>query len=181
MSNQKNAVTIAPAVEAPATSYHEAAQAFLEELRRMREKIPHFAIPAVKGRQRLSTVKSLPPEFIELAAAVRANHPALVRGAETTPAESRDLTAYAEAFVPVAQELLAMNQFVLFSIDAAKGKAGTEALMTYAVSRRLAKRPEHADLIPHVAALRRAFGNRGKRSKAAKEPAQTPAPTSDEK
>lgn len=166
MSNQKNEVTVSPAVEPPATSYAEAAQAFVEELRRMRQKIPHFVIPTIKGgRQTLSSAASVAPEFVELATVARTNHPVLARGEETTAAESRDLMAYADAFAPVAAELEAMAQYVRFSTDAAKNKAGYAALTTYALARRLVRRPEHAGLAPHVAAMRRAFGSRGKRVK----------------
>jgi hypothetical protein len=179
MSNQKSeVVTITPAVEPPATSYPEAAQAFVEELRRMREKIPHFAIPTRKGgRQSIATASTLSPQFIELTAVARANFVALVRGEGTTPAESRDLMAYADAYEPVADELEAMAQFVRFSTAAAKAKAGQEALTTYSLARRLALRPEYAGLAPYVADMRRAFGSRGKRSKADASKKQQAAPS----
>jgi hypothetical protein len=170
VSTKKNEVSIAPAVEPPATSYHEAAQSLVEELHRMRERIPHFVVPTVKGgRRSLSTISSLSPQFVELTALARANFAALARGEGTTPAESRDLMAYADAFAPFADELEALAQFVRFSTSAAKFKAGDEALMTYALARRLVRRAEHAGLAPHVADMRRAFGKRGKR-------AQTDAP-----
>lgn len=163
MSTQKNAVS-----ETPSTSYVQAAQAFVEQLRAMRETIPHFVIPPEKkAHSRMTSAASVPAEFVELTAVARTNSAALVRGQSTSPTESRDLLTYADAFGPVADELEAMAQFVRFSIAAAKNKAGSEALTTYAIARRLVKRPEHADLAPHVAAMRRALGNRGKHSKAA--------------
>jgi len=167
VSNQKNAVTLPPAVETPATTYAEAAQAFVEQLRGMRATIPHFTIPSGKGaRERLNSLASLPPEFLELTSVARTNHAALVRGEETTPAEARDLVSYADAYAPVADELEALAQFVRFSIAAAKAKVGAEALTTYSLARRLARRQQHADLAPHVADMRRALGNRFKRPKA---------------
>jgi hypothetical protein len=173
MSTQKETVSENPstenaAVEIPASSYSDGAQAFVDQLRRMRETIPHFAIPTLKsGRQTLNSLASLPAPFIELTAMARTNSVSLVRGGATTPAETRDLMAYGDAYNPVADELEAMAQFIRYSIAAAKAKAGVEALTTYALARRLARRPEHADLAPHVADMRRALGNRGKRSKAA--------------
>lgn len=157
-----------PAGESPATLHQAAAQAIVEQLRRMRETIPHFAVPTRKGsRQNLVMTASLPPEFIELTAVARTHSAALVRGETLTPAETRDLMAYGDAFRPVADELEAMAQFVRFSIDAAKDKAATEALTTYSLARRLARSEAHADLAPHVADMRRALGNRGKRPTAA--------------
>ena len=56
----------------------------------------------------------------------------------------------------------------------ALAKAGSVALIAYEVAKRLAKRPEGADLRPHVADIKRLlgsrFGNRKKKS------AQTPQP-----
>ena len=185
MSTQKSAATVAPAVEPPATTYHEAAQALVDQLRRIRETIPHFVLPDTKGgRRRLTSLASLPPEFVEQTAVARANNPALVRGEETSPAESRDLMSYADAYAPVADELEAMAQFVRFSGAAAKAKAGSEALTTYALAQRLVRRPEHAALAPYVADMRRAFGKRAKgvaRKKPQDEAPVTPTPDDEKK
>ena len=47
----------------------------------------------------------------------------------------------------------------------AKSEVGSSALTTYAMARLLAKRPETADLLPHVEDMSKALGNRGKRPK----------------
>jgi len=178
MSTQKKTVSENPstenaavenqAVEIPASSHSEAAQAFVDQLRALRETIPHFAIPTLKhGRRTLNNLSSVPAAFIELTAMARTNSVSLVRGGATTPAETRDLMAYGEAYSPVADELEAFAQFIRYSIAAAKAKAADEALNTYALARRLVRRPEHADLAPHVADMRRALGIRGRRAKAA--------------
>jgi hypothetical protein len=178
MSNQKN-----EGIETPATSHHESAQAFVEQLHRMRDAIPHFVIPKRKGgRRTLNMTASLPPAFVEQTAVARTHNAALVRGEGTTPAETRDLMSYADAYEPVADELEAMAQFIRFSTAAAKDKAGIEALTTYALAQRLVRRPEHAGLEPYVADMRRALGGRGKRSKTAlarkkqQAAAETPSP-----
>jgi len=54
-------------------------------------------------------------------------------------------------------------------------KAGTEALTTYSLAQRLAKRPETAGLAPHVEDMRIALGNFGRKPKAKSKPAPTPA------
>lgn len=63
-----------------------------------------------------------------------------------------------------ADELEAMAQFVRFSVTAARHQAGLEALTTYALAQRLAKRPEGAHLAPYVADMRRALGRMRKLS-----------------
>jgi len=90
----------------------------------------------------------VPPEFIELTTVAVTNEQSLVRGDGTPPAEVRDLTGYADAYGPFADELEAFAQFVRFSVTAARHQAGTEALTTYALAQRVAKRPRTAHLAP---------------------------------
>ena len=141
-----------------ATPHTEAAQALVEQLRAMRQAIPHLVIPATRDEtRRLSRAASVPPQFVELTAVAVKNSSALVRGGGADPTEIRDLMSFAEAYGPVADEHEALAQFIRHSIAAAKNKAGSDALTTYALARRLAKRPENADLAPHVEDMRRAL------------------------
>ena len=143
----------------------EAAQARLQELRLMRDRIPHFLIPeSTKETWRLTSAASVPPEFVEMTAVAVTNQKALVRGEGITPAGTRDLLRYAEAYSPLADELEALAQFVRFSVSAARNAAGSEALTTYALASRLAKRRENAGLVPYVADMRRALGRVRKQS-----------------
>ena len=157
----ENAVSAAP------NPHTQAAQARVEELRAMRLVIPNFVIPTLKGGARpLTSAASVPAEFVELTVVAVRNSAALVRGS-ADPDVVRDLLSYADAYGPVADELEALAHFVRHSIAAAKNKAGSEALTTYALARRLARRPETADLAPHVADMSRALGLRRKKAKAA--------------
>ena len=144
-------------------NYAEAAQLRVEELRKWREQIPRFAIPeTADATQRLSQAASVSPEFIELTNVAVANQTALVRADGTPPAEVRDLVAYADAYVPLADELEALAQFLRYSTTAARHLAGTEALTTYSLAQRLAKQRRYAHLKPHVADMRRALGKQRK-------------------
>jgi len=143
----------------PSTNHTEAAQVRLQELRQMRAQIPHMVIPeSPRDRVRLNNAASVPPEFVELTTVAVANELSLVRGDGATPAEVRDLMGYAEAYSPYADELEAFAQFVRHSVTAARHQAGVEALTTYALAQRLAKRPRTAHLAPYVADMRRALG-----------------------
>lgn len=156
------------AVSVGSTSHTLDAQARVEELRAMRLTIPNFVFPTLKGGTReLTSAASVPPEFVELTMVAVRNSPALVRGGGAEEAGARDLMSYADAYGPVADELEALAHFVRHSIAAAKNKVGAEALTTYALARRLAKRPETADLAPYVADMSRALGLRRKMAKAA--------------
>lgn len=141
----------------------EMAQQRVVELRQWREQIPRFAIPeAADATRKLSSAASVSPVFVELTNVAVANQASLVRGDGTSPAEVRDLMAYSDAYVPLADELEALAQFIRYSTTAARNQAGTEALTTYSLAQRLAKQKRYAHLKPHVADMRRALGRQRK-------------------
>jgi len=159
------------------SSHIQNAQARVEEIRAMRQKIPNFVFPTAKGeRRRLVSAATVPPQFIELAAVAVKNSAALVRGGSPDPDVLRDLLAFAEAYEPLADELEALAYFVRHTVTAAKNKAGSDALTTYALTRRLAKRPETADLAPQADAMGRALGRRRKAKAPPAPTPETPAP-----
>jgi hypothetical protein len=140
----------------------------------MRQRIPNFVIPASSiAIRRLVVVASLPPAFIELAAVAVTNSATLVRGSGTDPAQIRNLMSFAEAYAPLADELEALAHFIRHSVTVARNNAGNDALTTYALAQRLAKRPETADLAPLVRDMRSALGTRFRNAKAKPAP---PAP-----
>jgi len=164
-------------------THSENAQARVEEIRAMRQKIPNFVFPTVKGeRRRLTKAATVPPDLIELTAVAVKNNVALVRGGRPDPEVLRDLSAYADAYSPLADELEALASFVRHSVTAARNTVGIDALDTYALTQRLAKRPGTADLAPLAEAMGRALGRRRK-TKVSPAPAPgtpsstTPSPT----
>jgi hypothetical protein len=152
--------------EVPQISHTDAAQALIEQVRAMRQQIPNF-VPVSKAEvKRLNSAASLPPAFIELAVAVVKNSATLVRGGGPDPVQTRDRMSFAEAYLPLAHELETLAEFVRQSCIVAKNKAGSDALTTYALARRLARRPETVDLAPHVVEMRLALGSRARGRKA---------------
>lgn len=144
-------------------NHAEAAQERVLELRRWRESIPHFVIPATTdATSRLNGAASVSAAFIERTNVAVANQPVLVRAEAPAPAEIRDMVAYADAYGPLADELEALAKFVRHSATLARNTAGAEALTTYALAQRLAKRPGNGALVPYVADMRRAL-NRGRK------------------
>ncbi|HEY6138203.1 MAG TPA: hypothetical protein VI670_10615 [Thermoanaerobaculia bacterium] len=148
----------------------------------MRQKIPNLIFPTAKGDlRRLVSAASVPQELIELTTVAVKNNVALVRGGRPDPEFLRDQSLYAEAYGPLADELEALASFVRHSVTAAKNTVGSDALDTYALTQRLAKRPGTADLAPLADAMSRALGRRGRRKKTSPAPAPgtpgTPTPT----
>ncbi len=155
--------------------HSDAAQARVEEIRAVGRQIPNVVIPTSRDeRRKLARAASIPPEFIERVAVAVKNNAALIRGGGPKPEETRDLMSYAEAYAPVADELEALAHFVRHSVTAARNRAGSDALTTFALARRLAKRPENADLAPHVDDMRRILGAPRRKAKA-----ENPAPPPD--
>jgi hypothetical protein len=171
MSTVPSSSTSTPTIN----TYHDGAQALIDQIRAFRDQIPKFQIPEPgQTRRVLTSAATVPPEFIELTSVAVRNSGSLARaGAE--PEQTRDLTSYAEAYGPVADELESLAHFIRHSVTVARNKAGSAALTTYALAQRLARRPETADLTPHVADMRRAL-KRGRKPKA-QPTAPAPAPT----
>jgi hypothetical protein len=160
----------------PTTSHTDAAQARIQEIRAMRQQIPNFTFPSSPSEtKRMLSAASVPPQFVELTTVAVKNSTALVRGGGTEATEVRDLASFADAYEPVAAELDMLARFVRHSVTVARSKIGSDALTTYALAQRLAKRPETADLVPLVREMRRALG-RGRRSKSESPVTTDPAP-----
>jgi len=156
-------------------SYADSALSRVDDIRVMREKIPNLVIPETKGaRRKLANAASVPREFVELATIAVKSKPVLVRSTGQDLAQDKDLTDYADAYGPVADELEALASFVRHSVTLAKNKVGSEALTTYILAQRLSKRPETADLLPHVEDMAKALGKRSRKAKS--QPAPSPAP-----
>ncbi len=158
-------------------SYADSALARVEDIRVWREKIPNLVIPETKGaRKKLANAASVPREFVELATIAVKSKPVLVRSTGQDLAQDKDLSDYADAYGPVADELEALASFVRHSVTLAKNKVGSEALTTYILAQRLSKRPETADLLPHVEDMAKALGKRGRKAKSQPAPTPVPAP-----
>src|SRR3954469_11174512 len=158
-------------VTTPATSHKDAAAAIIDEIRGLKDRIPRFVIPESRAaRRRLARAASVPLQFIDLTSMATRNNEDLARGGNSGPDQIKDLTSYAEAYGPLADELEAMALFVRHSVRTAKNQAGSNALMTYAMAQRLAKRPETASLAPHVEDMRRALASPRRKAKAKQPP-----------
>ncbi len=166
--------TEVPVTTTPQPSHLDEAIALIDDIRAMRQRVPNFVVPETKnaGRQ-LSPAASVPPPFVDLAALAIRNNEELTLGRDSSSVQMRDKMDFADAYDPVADELEALAHFVRHSVRVARNSAGSDALLTYAVAKRLAKRSETAALAPHVADMKSALGARARKAKA--KPAPKPA------
>jgi len=176
MSNEKavnKAATAAdtPVSEPPAVMTPEA---MLEQLRAMRTQIPDYVQLAVADARSRQVVASLNPDFAQAAINAVGSSPK-VEGVVGYNAEQLQLIAETCArWTPVEDELRAMLGGVSSANLTRRHTLGLAVLLTYSVSKKLVKQPEHADLLPHLAQMRRT--NRlGRSRKVATQP-QPPAP-----
>ena len=170
--------TEVPVATTPQTSHQDEAVALIDDIRAMKQRVPNFAVPATKnaGRQ-LAAAASVPPPFVDLAALAIRNNEELTRGGNSGSVQMRDQMDFADAYDPVADELEALAHFIRHSVRVARNAAGSNALLTYSVAKRLAKRPETASLAPHVADMKSALGS-GRKAKAKPSPKPaTPVPS----
>ena len=168
--SKENEVPVTP----PPESYLDTAQALIDDIRAIKQRIPNFVVPeSSNAGRRLAAAASVPPQFVDLVALAIRNNEELTRGGNSGSARMRDRSSFADAFATVGDEFEAMALFVRHCVRAARNEAGSEALTTYALAQRLAKRPETASLAPHVKDMRIALAS--PRRKAKSKPAPKPA------
>lgn len=161
-------VTTAPSPHA------EAAKAIIDKIRALRDEIPRFTIEDL-GTPSALNGKSVSEPFLEAvgAAVQRSVRLEMAGGADATTI--RDAYAYALAYDPVVQELLALAKFVAHTIRQQRAAASEAALDVYAVAKRLSKRKDGAELKPFVDDMRNKLGRKATR-KTNSDPVSAPAP-----
>ena len=159
-----------------AVSHTDAAEALMQKIQEIRDSIPNLVVPASPDATRkLGGSAGVSHDFVEetVSATQMSNHLAVAGTLDV--AQMRDLLAFAEAYAPVVSQAESLTRFLKHTVTAAKSRVGSQALMTYSLAQRLAKKPETAYLLSTVEAMRQKLGKKG-RSKAQSQPTPEPAP-----
>jgi len=167
----KNAVSqtkAATAAEDPAMT----PEAIVEQLRVLQGHIPSYVQLSVPESAKLRTASNVNPDFSQAAIDAVGASPRLEATVGQSAETMQTVVETVARLAKVEEELRAMLDGVSSSILTLRHSIGRSALLTYEVSKRLVREPEHANLLPHLASMRKA--NRLGRSRKAK--AQTPAP-----
>ena len=157
-------------------SHTDGAQALIDKIHALRDSIPNLVVPtAPNANQRLASAARVSHDFVEMTVTATANSSHLTVAGSLDATKMRDLLSYAEAYGPAVAQLEAVTEYLKHSVMAAKNQAGSQALTTYSLARRLAKQPATAYLAPLVAAMRDKLGAKGRPTKA--QPAPETPPT----
>ncbi len=172
-NNEVSQTNAATAAEDPAVT----PESVVEQLRALRGQIPNYVQLPVPTAQSLRTASNLNPQFRQAAIQAVGASPTVQ---STVGQTAEELQAAAEAAVrwsTVRDELKATLDGVTSAVLIMKHTLGQLLLLTYAVSKKLVKAPQHADLLPHVALMRKA--NRIGRGRKAQPPVPAPTPTTE--
>jgi hypothetical protein len=176
MSNQES-VNQNSAVEAqePAVS----PESIVLQLRAVRQQIPEYGQLTTSDLRSLASVAHVHPDFTQAAIGAMGASATVLSAVGTNPEDvQRDIDT-AGRWAVVEDELRAMLKGVTAANMSRRNRIGKTALLTYAVSQKLVRSEEHADLLPHVDIMNRMnrFGKRKAKKAAPVPPAPgTPAP-----
>ena len=155
------------AATAPTESHSASANALLTEIRAIREKIPGFAVaPNKTAAQRLVANAGLDDAFLETVCVAVQSSPSLQAASNCDVNEIREAIRFAAAYGAVADELESLASAVRFTINSRRSAAGQECLAAYDLAKGLARKPAGANLVPHIADMKRDMNRGGNRKKA---------------
>jgi ABC-type transporter Mla subunit MlaD len=149
-------------------------ESVVESVRALRTQIPHYVQLPIPTAQTLRTVAALNTDFTQAAiSAVGASETVQATVGQTAEElqAAVDLTA---RWSMVRDELKATLDGVTSAVLTMKHNLGQSVLLTYSVSKKLVKVPQHANLLPHVALMRKT--NRIGRTRKAQPETPAPAP-----
>jgi ABC-type transporter Mla subunit MlaD len=169
-NNEVSQTNAASAAEDPAVT----PESVVEQLRALRSQIPNYGQLPVRAAQSLRRVSSIDPEFGQAAIQAVSASPTVQSTVGQTAEELQTATEAAARWSMVRDELKATLDGVASAVLTMKHTIGQSLLLTYAVSKKLVKMPQHADLLPHVALMRKT--NRRGHSRKTQPPAPVPTP-----
>src|SRR5437868_1698157 len=171
MNDKLNRVNPTPAGTDPAKPA-VTAEDVVAQLRAIRDQIPEYApLPRATTRS-LIPVASLDREFVMTSIHMTGASDRVEEYVGASSDELLQTTVEHDQWSGVEEELRAMLKGVSAANLSRRYRLGSAALRAYTIGRALAKRPEHANLVPHVEEMKRLI--RLARRKAA-EPPPNPA------
>jgi hypothetical protein len=147
-------------------------EAMVEQLRALRLQIPEYSQITIADARSLRTAAAADRSFVNASINAIGASPGVESAIGITPEALRLEADDAVRWSAVEDELRAMLQGVIAANLTRRHRLGSTALQAYGITRMLVRKPEHADLLPHLAEMKRL--NRFGRGKA-KTPDEVPA------
>lgn len=147
------------------------------QLRAMREQIPEYTQLPIPARRSIRVVAGTNPDFVRASINSVAESPNVQQALGRTADDLRRETTEAQGWSDLEDELRALLDGVAASNLVRRNRIGETALAAYAITRRLVRQKQHANLLPHVETMKRLnkFGvKRGKPANSTPAPAPTP-------
>jgi len=168
-----------PETKAAAAAQAEASttpDALVAQIRAMRALVPEYAqIPAQERRKMFMVAKNTDPEFVQASINGMTASPAMEQGVAQTAVEMRADTVAANSWMAVEAEARAFLEGVVTANLVRRYRIGKNALVAYGLAKRLVRQKEHAELLPHLEAMKQ-FNRFGIRKRKAAETPAAPAP-----
>jgi len=173
-NNEVSQTNAASAADDPAVT----PESVVEQLRALRSQVPHYGQLPVSTARSLQPVSNLNPEFGQAAIQAVGASPTVQLTVGQTAEELQSASEAAARWSTVRDELKATLEGVTSAVLTMKHSIGQSLLLTYTVSKKLIKMPQHADLLPHVALMRKT--NRRGHSRKTQPPVPLPTPIAEE-
>ena len=153
-------------------------ETLVAQLRAMRGMIPDYTQLPQKDRKSLQVIAAgTNPDFVQASINGVGASDNVQQAIGQTPEELRQDTSDAQSWTAVEDEARALLTGIVAANLVRRHRIGQTALTVYAIATRLSRQKQHADLLPHVATMKR-LNRFGVKKRAAKPagPVPTPAP-----
>jgi hypothetical protein len=145
------------------------AAGLLQDLRAIRERIPHFVLPHASHPKLTGLATRVPQAAVEAGFAACSAKEALAKSIDVPAARFDE--EYSAAFAELRDELKTLHSGLDYTIRLKRFSVGQATLRVLNIARRLAKGPENAHLRSHIEVMEKALQHR----RNAKKPVEPPA------
>ncbi|MCU1245969.1 MAG: hypothetical protein JWN02_1879 [Acidobacteria bacterium] len=127
----------------------------VEQLRALRQHVPAYQQLTTIEAQPLQPAANVSEAFVQTSINAVSALPIMETTLGRSAQDLREDTAEAARWTAVEDELRAMLKGVETANLTRRHRIGQAALHAFGIARQLARRPEHGDLLPHIAELKR--------------------------
>jgi hypothetical protein len=127
----------------------------VEQLRALRQQIPEYTQLTLAEAQTLKGSATADPGFVNAAISTIGASPVVLSAVGITPEAMQQAATEVQQWTVVEDELRAMLKGVAAANLTRRHRVGRAALQAYGVTRMLVRNPDHADLLPHFAEMKR--------------------------